>query len=304
MIASACNRMNSNRSAILGLLATLMMAPVHAVDLVPLDVIPPKPGLSAVSLAYISSHRGNLYREGERLELDSRLHLDQLQLRLGHAFELVDRPAYFYAQLANLRIRTSGDLGAIEDHDGLGDLGMMLATWPYVDREAGRYVGLAAYLSLPTGQYDANRTRVLNTNPGENRVRGALQAGFSQRLLDRLDWLVAGDVSWFGDNDDYFGPNPVMGTLSQQPLYSAQTALSYQFNRMLALSLSYFYNAGGATRTDFTPWANDLSVHRYGLVGYLNLPVGRLTLEYGGDLETQSGFFENHRWVVRLAHFF
>lgn len=296
--------MNASVSTMLGLLMSLMVLPAQAIDLVPLDVIPPPPGLSAVSLAYLSSHRGDLYREGERLELDSRLHLDQLQLRLGHAFELAGHPNYFYAQVANLRVRTSGDLGAIDDNGGLGDLGMMYAIWPYVDREAGRYVGIAAYLSLPTGQYDAERTRVLNTNPGENRVRGALQTGFSQRLLDRLDWLVAGDVAWFGDNDDYFGNSPEMGTLSQQPLYSAQTALSYQFNRMLALSLSYFYNAGGATRTEVTPWSNDLSVHRYGLVGYLNLPVGRLTLEYGGDLETKSGFFENHRWALRFAHFF
>lgn len=287
-----------------GLLATLMVSPAHAIDLVPLDVIPPKPGLSAVSLAYLSSQRGNLYREGERLELDSHLHIDQLQLRLGHAFDWGGTPSYFYAQLANIRVRPSGDLGAIEDHTGLGDIGMMLATWPYVDREAGRYVGLAAYLSLPTGQYDPEQTRVLNTNPGENRIRAALQAGYSLRLLDRLDWLVAGDVGWFGDNDAYIGSSPAVGTLSQQPLYSAQTALSYQFNRMFALSLSYFYNTGGATRTDFTPWSNDISVHRYGLVGYVNLPVGRLTLEYGGDLETQSGFFEDQRWALRFAYFF
>jgi len=296
--------MHSTLPATFSLLATLTVLPAYGYDILPLDAIPPKPGLSAVSLAYISSQRGNFFREGERLDLDSRLNIDQMQLRVGHAFDWGGNPSYFYGQLANIRVRPSGDLGAIEEHSGLGDLGMMLATWPYADREAGRYLGIAAYLGLPTGQYDAKRSRILNTNPGENRLRAALQAGTSLRLLEGLDWLLVGDVTWFGDNDDYFGFNPTAGTLSQQPLYSAQTGLSYRFNRIFALSLSYFYNTGGATRTDFTPWSNEISVHRYGLVGYLNLPVGRLTLEYGGDLETKSGFFEDNRWALRFTYLF
>jgi len=276
-----------------------------AVDLVPLDVIPPPPNLTAVMLGYTTSQRGNLYREGERQNLDSRLQIDQIALRIGHSFEWDGRPSYFYAQTARVDTQPGGQLSAIEGHSGLGDLAMMVATWPYVDRTAGRYVGVAAYLMLPTGEYDAERTIGLNTNPGENRVRGALQMGYSHRLTDHSDWMVASDVALFGDNDDYIGSNPVAGRLEQRPLFSAQTALSYRFNQALSLSLSYLYHEGGAIRTEFSDWSNGLRVHRYLVTGLLGLPfVGRVTLEYGGDLQTENGFFEDHRFMIRIAKFF
>ncbi len=164
---------------------------------------------------------------------------------------------------------------------------------------------IAAYLMLPTGEYDAERTIGLNTNPGENRVRGALQMGYSHRLTDQIDWMVASDVAFFGDNDDYIGSNPVAGSLEQRPLFSAQTALSYRFNKAFSLSLSYLYHEGGTIRTQFSDWSNGLRVHRYLLTGLLALPFGgRLSLEYGGDLQTENGFFEDHRLMIRIAKFF
>jgi hypothetical protein len=68
---------------------------------------------------------------------------------------------------------------------GLGDLTLVAALWPYADRTAGRYLGLAGYLILPTGDYDPARTLQLNLNPGENRLQWALQAGYSSNLSDR-----------------------------------------------------------------------------------------------------------------------
>lgn len=278
--------------------------PVQAIDLIPTDVIPPPPGLSAVMLGYNTSHRGNFYREGERLDIGARLDIDQILLRLGHAFDWDGRPSYFYAQLSNVHIHPGGALGVVDDQTGFGDLTLALATWPYVDREAGRYAGMAAYLSLPTGSYDPLHTVGLNTNAGGNRFLGALQAGYGQRLVKDLEWMLAADVVMFGDNDEYLGSQPEMGTLQQQPLFNAQTALTYRFHPAFSMSLNYFYNAGGASRTDLTPWTGDIRVQRYSLLGTVNFPIGRMTLEYGGDLQTENGFFEDQRWSLRFTYFF
>lgn len=214
------------------------------------------------------------------------------------------RPAFFYAQVGHSRVDPGGSLQAIEANSGIGDLNLMLATWPYVNREAGRYAGVAVYLGLPTGSYDPLNTVGLNTNAGQNRFAGALQTGYGQRLVGSLDWMIAGDVAWFGDNDEYFGPNPRAQTLSQRPILSAQTALTYNFNQWASLGLSYFYNTGGETRLGQSEWDNLINLHRYGATAQVRLPFGRLTIEYGGDITTESGLLEETRWAIKLTRIF
>lgn len=280
------------------------LARALAIDLVPQDVIPPSPGLSSVQLTYSSSERGDLYREGKRQASDTRLDVDQITLRIGHAFQWGRRPAYFYAQVARSRVDPGGSLQAVDAHSGIGDLGLMLATWPYVNRDAERYAGVAAYLILPTGSYDPLKTVGVNTNAGQNRFAGAMQAGYGQRLHGPLAWMIAGDIAWFGDNGAYVGPNPTEETLSQRPIFSTQTALTYSVNHWASLGLSYFYNTGGETRLGQSGWDNRINLHRYGANAQVRLPFGRLTIEYGGDITTDSGLLEETRWAVKLTSIF
>ncbi|KAA6187805.1 transporter [Thiohalocapsa marina] len=284
--------------------SALAVGPTLAVDLVPQDLVPPPPGLRAVQLSYSSSERGEFYRDGKRQSRDTRLDVDQIALRIGRSFQWGRRPAYFYAQMGHSRVDPGGSLQPVESNAGIGDLGLMLATWPYVDRAAGRYAGVAAYLSLPTGSYDPLKTVVLDTNAGRNRFSAALQAGYGQRLFGPFSWMIAGDVAVFGDNDRYYGPYAQEETLSQRPLFSTQTALTYTVNRMTSLGLSYFYNTGGETRLGPSDWDNRINLHRYGITALVRLPFGRLTLEYGGDLTTDTGLIEETRWAIKLSRIF
>ncbi len=70
------------------------------------------------------------------------------------------------------------------------------------------------------------------------------------------------------------------------------------------MGLSYFYSQGGASRIDDTPWDNALRVQRYTLSALIKLPFGRLVLQYGGDLETDNGLFEDQPFAVRLLTIF
>jgi hypothetical protein len=46
---------------------------------------------------------------------------------------------------------------------------------------------------------------------------------------------------------------------------------------------------------------NRTDLHRYQLSGSTQLPVGRLILQYGGDIKTQNGFYETSRVIVRYV---
>ena len=164
----------------------------------------------------MSSRRGDLYRDGVRQPLDTRLTVDQLQLRLGHAFAWCAHPSFAYAQLAQRHLEPGGTLSSLDHGSGLGDLTLVLATWPYADRQLGRYAAVAGYITLPTGSYDAKRTLSLNINPGENRYQAAVQAGYSQRLGSRGNVMTAFDAQWFGDNDAYLHGSNRIGTLQHR----------------------------------------------------------------------------------------
>jgi len=290
--------------SVTALLVAALLRPAQAVDLLPTDVIAPPPGITTVQLSYLSSRRGDLYRDGVRQRLDTRLTVDQLQLRVGRAFAWRAHPSFAYAQLAERHLEPGGALSSLERGSGLGDLTLVLATWPYADRENGRYAAVAGYVILPTGSYDARRTLSLNTNPGENRYQAAVQAGYSHRLGSRGKVMTAFDVQWFGDNDAYRRGAGRIGTLEQHLLYNWQVAFSYTPAARLTLGLSYFYSQGGASRIDDAPWGGALRMHRYALTGLIKLPFGSLILQYGGDLKNDNGLFEDQRFAIRVLTIF
>ncbi|WP_020503497.1 hypothetical protein [Lamprocystis purpurea] len=45
-------------------------------------------------------------------------------------------------------------------------------------------------------------------------------------------------------------------------------------------------------------------MRRYALTGLIKLPFGRLILQYGGDLKTGNGLFEDLRFAVRVLTIF
>lgn len=193
-----------------------------AIDLNPGDVRAPPAGLKALRLTYQHSQ---LDDSDANLSFRS----EQLQARLGGAFTLGEMPAYAFVQVPLVRnTDQSGnpnvpDVGSVS---GLGDTSLGLAIWPHADPVQRTYFGLAAYLFLPTGDYDAERLSWLN--PGANRTSLALQVGYERPLLPRLQWMSAADALWFGSNDAWGADRQKR---QQKPLYSAQTGVQYLFPR-------------------------------------------------------------------------
>jgi hypothetical protein len=279
------------------LLTLLQISSSHAIDLQPGEVRAPKSGINFAQLTYQYSQRGDRYSHGQPQTTDTAIQTTQLQVRFGHSFAISKYPAVFYIQTPLGHIRPEKSLSRFEGDSGVGDTSFMQAFWPYANHDTQTYFGLATYLIVPTGSYSPTRA----FNVGENRYRWALQAGYQTQLLTGLHGMGVADVTWFGDNEEV---GQSQQTLEQQALYAGQVSLRYDFNPRYALGANYFYTTGGETSLNGVNRDDTTQLHRYQLTGIANFAFGRLTLQYGSDLDTENGYIEDQRWILRYTKFF
>lgn len=279
------------------LLALLQSAQASAIDLQPGECRAPKPGTNVLLLTYLQSERGDRYSSGSVQPGNSRISSTQSLVRLGRSFELAEKPAFFYVQGGVGDVKPGGSLAAAQGDSGMVDTAFALAVWPYANRETQTYFGVAAYLIAPTGSYSRDRS----FNMGENRYRTALQTGFQLALTKQLNWMGAFDATWFEKNSDF---RPTRDTLEQKALYAGQTSLQYELSPAYSMAASYFYTVGGETSVNGLNRNDVTRLQRYLLTGAANLPIGRITLQYGGDLKTENGYFEDKRWILRYTKLF
>jgi len=278
----------------------MVINPVQAIDLLPGDVVAPKSGSKQLLLSYLSSERNDLYQNNV-VNRGKGITTEQVQLRTAWTFEVDKYPAAFTLQLNNGSIQSTGSLSAFSGSSGLGDTTLLFALWPYADRDKGEYLALGTYLTVPTGDYQPKAS----LNLGANRYAYAIQLGYQRSLYSSLQWMTAIDASWFDSNEQYrrlFQPlNTSIATLDQKTLYSLQTGFRYVINDAYSLSAMYFHTVGGEEMINGIDQNNRTDLHRYQLSGSTQLPVGRLILQYGGDIKTQNGFYETSRVILRYV---
>lgn len=275
-------------------LALLQISPSYAVDLQPGEIQAPKSGINFVQLAYQYSKRGDRYSHGEKQSGDTAIQSTQVQIRLGHSFEISQYPALVYVQTPIGYVHPEGSLSRFEGDAGVGDTTFLQAIWPYANRETRTYLGIGTYLIIPTGSYHPERS----FNVGENRYRWTLQVGYQTALAERLHAMAAVDASWFSENDE-FGQR--RDTLKRQVLYVGQMGLRHNINSSYALGATYFFTTGGETRINGVDRDDKMRLHRYQVSGIVNFSFGQVTLQYGNDLETENGYIEDQRWILRYT---
>jgi hypothetical protein len=285
----------------------LLANTAYAIDLQPGEIAAPPIGIKLAQYSYQYSQRGDFYRSGDKFYRDSEMKTSSYTLRLGSAFELANMPAIWYVQsdVRNMQVdlvSPNVSLAKAAGMDVNGDVGgsdtsLLVAVWPYADRVAKKYLGVAAYLIVPTGAYSNDRL----FNVGENRYKTALQVGYQTQLTEPLSAMVAFDAVFFGDNDRYTVSN---FSLKQDHLYTLQTGLKYNLNQRYSVALAYFHSFGGETEINRNDMNDRLSIHRYQLTAQGDYDFGRITLHYGSDLKTASGMIEDHRLIMRYTSFF
>lgn len=262
-----------------------------AIDLQPGDATAPPPGLRSVQFSYLNAERVGAS--------NARVDQTQVQFRYTQAFEVNKQPALFYLHTGTGRNDPSGAYASLPADNGMIDTTLVFAYWPYVDRASKTYVGVAGYLITPTGSYSSDRA----INMGENRYRWAGQIAYQTRIAPDLDWMSAFDTLWFGKNDASRLSTDV-GTLEQKALYSAQTGLLYHLNQRYSFAAAYFYSEGGETVFKGAAQNNSIKSHRYQLSAIGQYSFGRLTLQYGQDIDNNAALEDKHRVFLRYTKFF
>ena len=171
-----------------------------AIDLQPGEIKAPAGTFNAAQMSYVYVEKGDKYTHGSKTSSTSNIKQNAFLLRLSHAFEINQIPAIVYAastinHLENRDVPQAPNTNS----NGIGDTTLVFALWPYVDRAKEEYLGLATYLTLPTGEYDKNSA----VNIGSNVYQTAFQAGYQRKLIDNVNWMSALDVVLASDNKQF-----------------------------------------------------------------------------------------------------
>ena len=284
-----------NKLKLLYVIALAMMSNItFAIDLQPGEIKAPAGTFNAAQMSYVYVEKGDKYTHGSKTSSTSNIKQNAFLLRLSHAFEINQIPAIVYAastinHLENRDIPNAANTNS----NGIGDTTLVFALWPYVDRAKEEYLGLATYLTLPTGEYDKNSA----VNIGSNVYQTAFQAGYQRKLIDNVNWMSALDVVLAGDNKQFLGNK----MLEKDPLYNFQTGLQYVFNPTYSASVGYFYTVGGESTLNSIDQGNINKIHRYQLTGQGIYNFGRLMLQYGSEFANENSYIEDHRLIARYA---
>lgn len=284
-----------NKLKLLYVIALAMMSNISfAIDLQPGEIKAPAGTFNAAQMSYVYVEKGDKYTHGSKTSSTSNIKQNAFLLRLSHAFEINQIPAIVYAastinHLENRDVPNAANTNS----NGIGDTTLVFALWPYVDRAKEEYLGLATYLTLPTGEYDKNSA----VNIGSNVYQTAFQAGYQRKLIDNVNWMSALDVVLAGDNKQFLGNNK----LEKDPLYNFQTGLQYVFNPTYSASVGYFYTVGGESTLNSIDQGNINKIHRYQLTGQGIYNFGRLMLQYGSEFANENSYIEDHRLIARYA---
>ena len=284
-----------NKLKLLYVIALAMMSNItFAIDLQPGEIKAPVGTFNAAQMSYVYVEKGDKYTHGSKTSSTSNIKQNAFLLRLSHAFEINQIPAIVYAasSINHLENRDVPN-AANTNSNGIGDTTLVFALWPYVDRAKEEYLGLATYLTLPTGEYDKNSA----VNIGSNVYQTAFQAGYQRKLVDNVNWMSALDVVLAGDNNQFLGNKK----LEKDPLYNFQTGLQYVFNPTYSASVGYFYTVGGESTVNSIDQGNINKIHRYQLTGQGIYNFGRLMLQYGSEFANENSYIEDHRLIARYA---
>lgn len=266
----------------------------HALDLNPFDVVAPQPDKNLFSASLISTEAKGIYTNGIKSAATPTLSVNQIQFRLGRSYRVAGLTGLSFVQLPVGMLNPGGAASSYPTDYGIGDLTLATALWPYANRQTRTYFAVAGYLTLPTGSYSNQQL----FNLGGKRVAGDIQLAYQTALTKQLDGMIGFDTMWYGPNN-HFGASNLQFT--QKPLYTAQIGPIYNINQTFSVAATYLYVWGAETSINGLANNNALQNHRYLLSAVATTSKGRFMLQYGTNLDTQFGFNETRRMILRYA---
>jgi hypothetical protein len=262
---------------------------------------------------------GYTYQSGNVLA-DPSLPISNVKATVDSAFLAYSRILDFWGQSGSVALvvpyawlSASGNVFEQQksvDRTGLSDLTMRLSVnlygapalslKEYSDYHQDIIVGASLVVTAPSGQYISSKL----VNIGTNRWSVMPGIGIS-KAVKRWTFEAAGGVTFFTDNDEFFGNN----TRQQDPLYSVQGHVIYNFTRKLWAAVDGTFYTGGRTSLNGGALNNDLERNsRSGAtLAYTVTPHNSLKFYFSSGLEDRSGtnfriygIAWQHRWGAGL----
>ena len=212
---------------------------------------------------------GNL-SDNPQLDLkDAELDVDLAVLAYARVIELFGQSGKIDMIIPSVCINGEGVYQGepvTRDVCGLGDIKTRLS-WnfygspalslkEYAGYQQDTIMGVSLQLTIPTGKYE--RSKLVNISAN----RWAIKPGIGlSKAFDDLTFEVAADAEFYTDNDEFW---PGSTKREQDPIYSTQGHLIYNFSPGFWLGLDFNYYWGGETTINGTKKNDNLSNSRYG----------------------------------------
>ncbi|MGQ0336027.1 transporter [Halomonas elongata] len=179
--------------------------------------------------------------------------------------------------------------------DGFADPQIGGTLYVINDPETRTYSGLLTLVSLPLGEYDANRPGI---SAGANRWATHFAYNYTQGIGE--SWILEGNLEaqFYGSNDDYHG-----ATLDQSPLYRLQAFASYDITPKTYGALRLIHGQGGELEIDGETISD--TEQRYTRLGaelaYNVTPRDRILLALSHNIDTENAFHGSQS-LLRFSH--
>jgi len=279
-------------------LAAGLAGQAQAVDVDAGDYTALPEGTNLGVVYYQHAERKSLYSDGHKVPIDARLDSDVGILRGVHFMKLGDFIIDPQFLLPFGSLRGKDDTKGLGNEKGTGDLILASTIWLVNDPAKRQYFGITPYIYAPTGSYDKDDA----LNLGENRWKYVLQAGYITGLTEKLTLDLVGDVTFFGNNDD-FGPSGA--TLKQSALYQGQAFLRYNFTDRFDVRAGVSRLWGGETKVNGVRMDDEPETSKFTVgASYFVTPGTQLMVNYGRDMSVENGFREEDRINLRLLQIF
>lgn len=233
-------------------------------------------GLNFVVVGYVYSTGGLVTSPTLKID-DAKLHVHTGVLAFSRSIDLWGRSGRIEAAVPWSSLHgtaTANGQPITRDIDGFNDAKFRFAynfygapaltPAEFAKAEQDVVLGASFAVSAPTGQYDGSRV----VNLGNNRWAFKPEVGGSKRMGPvTVDGALG--VIFYTRNDDYTGGK----TLDQDPVYVAQSNLTYDFGRGVWISLGYTYYMGGKMIVNGVAADASLSNSRTGIT--FSFPIDR-----------------------------
>lgn len=264
------------------------------------DYVPAPAGTTGLLYYMAHSYGNELYADGDKVSRDVNLTTEVQMFRYVKFFETngVRWDFNCLVPFGTIDLETDTTDDSISQ---TGDPAAIVTIWPVADDKTRTYFGFSTYVFVPVGEYD----RHMPVNIAGNRWVFMEQIGFDKGFGD-TKWGIStfADVTVYAKNDEAFNGIDDDAELKQEPRFTADFHVNYDWTKAFYTSVDYIGEFGGETKLDGVKQDNAANDHSVGVTfGFSFNPQCQLLLNYMNKVKAENGV-KADSLNLRLGYFF